>query len=121
MAHTDDNPCLSCGACCAHFRVSFYCGELTGGSGGFVPVELTSQVTPVLACMKGTEQGGQRCIALGGTLGQPGIHCTIYENRPTPCREFSMWRDDGSPNPDCNRLRVKLGLPELTHRTRPAS
>ncbi|MBE0930280.1 YkgJ family cysteine cluster protein, partial [Escherichia coli] len=19
-----DNPCLTCGACCAHFRVSFY-------------------------------------------------------------------------------------------------
>ncbi|MEG6657786.1 YkgJ family cysteine cluster protein, partial [Pseudomonas aeruginosa] len=22
-----DNPCLTCGACCAHFRVSFYWGE----------------------------------------------------------------------------------------------
>ena len=56
--------------------------------------------------MKGTEMGGGRCISLRGELGKPGIHCAIYENRPTPCREFDIWLPDGTPNPDCQRLRL---------------
>lgn len=107
------NPCLSCGACCAHFRVSFYCGEIAGEGGGSVPPELVSQVGPLRACMKGTEYGGNRCIALRGELGQEGIHCAIYEQRPSPCREFTTWMEDGSPNPDCQRLRKAIGLPPL--------
>ena len=99
------NPCLDCGACCSHFRVSFYCGELAGENGGQVPVELVTQLS---ACMKGTEMGGGRCISLRGELGKPGIHCAIYENRPTPCREFDIWLPDGTPNPDCQRLRLAL-------------
>src|SRR3546814_5925513 len=66
------NPCLSCGACCAHFRVSFYCGEIAGESGGTVPPELVTQISPLRGCMKGTENGGQRCIALRGEVGQEG-------------------------------------------------
>jgi Fe-S-cluster containining protein len=110
---TSYNPCLSCGACCAHFRVSFYCGEIKGEGGGTVPAELVSQVGPLRACMKGTEYGKARCIALRGELGQDGIHCAIYEQRPSPCREFTTWMADGSPNPDCQRLRLALGLPPL--------
>lgn len=113
MPDVPENPCFSCGACCAHFRVSFYCGELSGGSGGVVPAEMASMLNPVMACMKGTEAGGGRCIALRGTLGQPGIACGIYENRPTPCREYPTWLDDASPNPDCQRLRATIGLPPL--------
>lgn len=113
MPDTPENPCFSCGACCAHFRVSFYCGELSEGSGGVVPVEMATMLNPVMACMKGTEAGRGRCIALRGTLGQPGIACTIYENRPTPCREYPTWLDDGNPNPDCQRLRAAIGLPQL--------
>ncbi|HUG57153.1 MAG TPA: YkgJ family cysteine cluster protein [Candidimonas sp.] len=107
------NPCLSCGACCAHFRVSFYCGEIAGEGGGIVPAELVTQVSPLRGCMKGTEYGGQRCVALRGELGQEGIHCAIYEQRPSPCREFPAWLEDGSPNPDCQRLRKAIGLPPL--------
>jgi Fe-S-cluster containining protein len=108
------NPCLSCGACCAHFRVSFYCGEVAGEGGGTVPAELVSQVGPLRACMKGTEYGKQRCIALRGEIGQEGIHCAIYDQRPSPCREFTTWMPDGSPNPDCQRLRLAIGLPPLS-------
>lgn len=108
-----DNPCTACGACCAHYRVSFYCGELSDGSGGIVPVELTSKVNDLIACMRGTETGHGRCIALQGTLGEPGIGCRIYANRPSPCREFANWREDGSPNPECQRLRAMLGLAPL--------
>src|SRR3546814_88963 len=107
------NPCLSCGACCAHFRVSFYCGEIAGESGGTVPPELVTQVGPLRACMQGTEYGGKRCTALRGELGQSGIHCAIYEQRPSPCREFSPWLEHGEPNPDCQRVRKAIGLPAL--------
>ncbi|MEY2632271.1 MAG: hypothetical protein RIR00_925 [Pseudomonadota bacterium] len=116
-AMTDpDNPCLDCGGCCAYYRVSFYCGELAGGLMGEVPVELTSKVNDFLVCMKGTEQGRSRCIALVGELGQPGIRCLIYAQRPSTCREFAHWREDGSPNPDCQMLRARLGLPPLVAR-----
>lgn len=111
-----ENPCIRCGACCAHFRVSFYCGEIAGDNGGTVPAELVSQVSPLRGCMKGTEYGGQRCIALRGELGKPGIHCAIYEQRPSPCREFQAWFDDGTPNPDCQRVRAGIGLPPLPPR-----
>lgn len=114
--HAVNNPCLSCGACCAHFRVSFYCGEVAGEGGGTVPAELVSQVGPLRACMKGTEYGRQRCIALRGELGQQGIHCAIYTSRPSPCREFNPWVPDGSPNPDCQRVRMGIGLPPLPPR-----
>ena len=109
----DDNPCIACGACCASFRVSFYCGEVSGGSSGVVPAELVSPINPVMVCMKGTERGHQRCIALEGTLGQPGIHCRIYAQRPSTCRDFNHWEADGTPNPECQRLRAGLGLAPL--------
>lgn len=116
LSGNDANPCLSCGACCAHFRVSFYCGEVDGENGGIVPQSMVRQISPLRVCMAGTEQGGGRCVALRGELGQPGIHCDIYLNRPTPCREFEVWQPDGSVNPDCQRLRATLGLPSIAAR-----
>lgn len=121
MPDTPDNPCTACGACCSHFRVSFYCGELADGSGGVVPTELTSKVNPVIACMKGTETGSGRCVALVGEIGKRGIRCSIYENRPSPCREFEPWQEDGTPAPDCQRLRIKIGLPPLLPVSEPAT
>jgi len=112
-SETEANPCLSCGACCAHFRVSFYFGELSGEMGGCVPVELTSKINDFRAAMKGTESGNGRCVALCGDIGKPGVCCSIYPNRPTPCREFDPWLPDGSPNPDCQRLRAQQGLTVL--------
>ena len=112
MPDDDSNPCSSCGVCCSHFRISFYCGEAQS-LGGFVPDELTSMVTPVMACMKGTEAGRGRCVALRGNIGEPGIQCAIYKDRPTPCRQYPVWNDDGSPNADCQRLRAAAGLPPL--------
>ncbi|CAM4258211.1 YkgJ family cysteine cluster protein [Kerstersia similis] len=112
----DSNPCLHCGACCSHYRVSFYFGELDGGNGGWVPAELTTPVTPHRVCMKGTEHAPVRCVALQGTVGEPGISCAIYTQRPSPCRDFSLWEADGSPNPDCQRLRLALGLAPLRGR-----
>ena len=109
-----ENPCLSCGACCAHFRVSFYWGEIATADGeGTVPPELVVQVGPLRAAMKGTETSQSRCIALKGDVGCSGVHCSIYEQRPSPCREFDAWLPDGQPDPDCQRVRAKYGLPPL--------
>ena len=35
------HPCLTCGACCAFFRVSFHWSEADPEMGGVVPIELT--------------------------------------------------------------------------------
>jgi Fe-S-cluster containining protein len=113
---SDANPCVSCGACCAHFRVSFYFGELTGYSGGWVPIELTTKVNAYRAAMKGTEVGNGRCVALRGEVGKLGVSCSIYQHRPSTCREFDAWEEDGTPSPECQRLRVRRGLPVLQPR-----
>lgn len=114
MPTDNTNPCLDCGACCSHYRISFFSGEMDTQPGGFVPSELVgdTEVAPLIACMKGTEYGGARCPALTGVIGE-SIGCSIYENRPTPCREFPVWMDDGSPNPKCQSLREKIGISPL--------
>lgn len=115
MPSDASNPCLDCGACCSHFRISFYGGESDAHPGGFVPDRLVVPINPVMACMKGTEKGGARCVALEGEIGV-AIGCSIYAHRPTPCREYPVWLDDGTPNPDCQRLRAAIGKPPLPHR-----
>ena len=107
-----ENPCQPCGACCTHFRVSFYHGEVEGMPMGFVPGHLVEKLTESRACMKGTSQKNPRCIALTGT---PGLHtaCSIYEQRPTPCREFDPWESNGLPDERCQKLRVERGLSRL--------
>jgi len=105
-----ENPCLSCGACCAHFRVSFYWAEADDAPGGIVPSALTEKVNSHLRCMAGTRSKPARCVALDGEVGKQ-VSCTIYELRPTPCREFDIYEPDGTPNPRCQRLRESLKLP----------
>ncbi|MDE2118366.1 MAG: YkgJ family cysteine cluster protein [Betaproteobacteria bacterium] len=104
-----DNPCLSCGACCAHLRVSFYWTEADDAPGGQVPARLTERVHAHLRCMKGTNEKPPRCIALQGEIGRQ-VACAIYELRPSPCREFNVLEQDGTPNERCRRLRAQAGL-----------
>ena len=79
---------------------------------GFVPGHLVDKLTESRACMKGTSQKNPRCVALTGTLGVQTA-CSIYEQRPTTCREFEPWEVDGLPNERCQKLRVGRGLPRL--------
>ncbi|EJF2880940.1 YkgJ family cysteine cluster protein, partial [Escherichia coli] len=44
------NPCMTCGACCAFFRVSFYWAE-ADDAGGTIPARLTEQISPFHRCM----------------------------------------------------------------------
>ncbi|VYU78890.1 YkgJ family cysteine cluster protein [Metakosakonia massiliensis] len=108
---SDVNPCMSCGACCAYFRVSFYWAE-ADDAGGLVPAELTEAVTPFLRCMSGTRQKPCRCSALEGTPGE-ATRCTIYHQRPSPCREFMASGENGEANEACDRARAHYGLPPL--------
>ena len=101
------NPCQTCGACCAHFRVSFYWAEADDAPGGMVPANLTEAISPHLRCMKGTASKPARCVALEGEVGQ-WVSCTIYAQRPSTCRGFDVLEADGSPNARCTKLRAQL-------------
>ncbi len=102
------NACISCGACCAYFRVSFHWSEQVSG-GGSVPDHLTVPINQHLSCMKGTQSRPARCTALVGTIGEQ-VRCTIYEQRSTTCREFEMSGEAGRYNPECDKARAAWNL-----------
>jgi Fe-S-cluster containining protein len=108
---SDNNPCLSCGACCAYFRVSFYWGECAS-AGGPVPDELVEQVAPNRVAMLGTLGKPARCVSLAGEVGC-GVSCTMYEQRSSTCREFEASWENGEHNAHCDRARAAHGLPAL--------
>ena len=55
---------------------------------------MTEDLTEFRRCMKGTSQKHPRCAALLGEVGS-AVRCTIYEGRPSPCREFGIeWDAD---------------------------
>ncbi len=107
------HPCLSCGACCAAYRVSLHWSEAEPALGGVVPRDLTETVDPHRLCMRGTWAQEPRCIALEGTIGD-AVRCTIYDARPSPCRELRMSWEDGTHSPQCDKARLRHGLPPLT-------
>lgn len=96
---TDDNPCLSCGACCRTFRVSFYWAEAEQNG---IPSGLTEKVNDFYLCMSGTNSKTPRCAALG-----EDYRCAIYPQRSSTCREV----DPGDAK--CARARELVGLPAL--------
>lgn len=94
---------MSCGACCAAFRVDFSAEELDE-SGGAVPSGLTVEVTRSTRRMRGTDHQPIRCAALTGRIGEQAA-CGIYEWRPNPCRELEPGSDA------CHLARARHGLP----------
>ena len=109
---SDSNPCLTCGACCAHFRVSFFWGECQS-AGGVVPDDRVVLITPHRVAMLGTESKPVRCTALLGEVGE-GVSCSLYEQRSSTCREFEASWVDGQHNAHCDAARHAYGLPPLT-------
>lgn len=103
----DPHPCLTCGACCASFRVDFSAEELDE-RGGRVPFGLTVEVTDSTSRMRGTDHASPRCAALTGKIGERAA-CGIYEWRPNPCRELEPGSDA------CARARARHGLAPLPH------
>lgn len=100
-----DEICMSCGACCASFRVDFSSQE-SQSEGGLVPQGLSVPVTKSICRMRGTDHSPPRCAALVGQIGTR-VSCGIYEWRPSPCHAFEK-----SANA-CQRARVRHGLPVL--------
>ena len=107
------HPCLSCGACCAHYRVSLHWSEAEPSLGGRVPVELTEIFGPHQRSMRGTWAKQPHCIALRGTVGT-AVDCSIYDARPAACRDLRMSWEDDAPNPQCDNARMAYGLAPLT-------
>lgn len=99
----DISPCLGCGACCAAFRVSFYWAE-TETLG--LRADMTEQVNAQMSCMAGTNQSVPHCRALQGEVGRQ-VTCTVYAQRPSPCREVQPGDDK------CARARARHGLAPL--------
>lgn len=94
---------MSCGACCAAFRVDFAAQELDG-KGGCVPAGLAVKVTAGTRRMRGTDHLPVRCAALTGRIGERAA-CGIHEWRPNPCRELEPGSDA------CHLARARHGLP----------
>jgi Fe-S-cluster containining protein len=108
------HPCLSCGACCAIFRISLHWSEAEAELGGTVPAQLTEPYGRHQRAMRGTATAPVRCIALQGDI---GVHapCRIYAQRPQVCRDLAAAWEFGTPSPQCDRARAAHGLPLLTH------
>ncbi len=80
----------------------------TQSEGGSVPDGLWVPVTDHTARMRGTDHGRPRCTALYGPVGEKAT-CSIYEWRPSPCREFEEGSDA------CAQARRRHGLEPLPH------
>ena len=89
------------------FRVSFYWGETDLSPYGQVPSELTEKIGPQRVCMIGTQGANPRCQALEGKVGEK-VACSIYKQRPSPCRDFQV--NINGVNPACDKARARYGL-----------
>jgi uncharacterized protein len=107
-----ENPCRECGACCAIFRCSFYWAEADDVTPGGVPIEMTEHIGNLFRAMKGTCRPKPHCIALQGTVGQC-VSCSIYDKRPSPCREIQPSYVDGNIDIKCDFARFAYNLEPL--------
>ncbi len=110
--HSPIHPCLQCGACCAFFRVSFHWSETSIESYG-TPVGMTTQISPYMNAMIGTDQKKPSCMALKGVIGK-SVSCEIYDQRPNCCRLFRASFEDGELNSSCEEARASKGLKPLS-------
>lgn len=106
------NPCQSCGACCAAFRVDFHRSECASATTSGVPLEMVVLVVGNTFRMKGTDEASPRCVALRGEIGEE-VGCAIYADRPSPCHEFNPYAALGIADDACARARMRHGLAPL--------
>jgi Fe-S-cluster containining protein len=103
MNPADIHPCTSCGACCAHYRVSIHWLEASQRG---LPADDLIPVTPHLVCLPGTAAAPVRCGYLEGSIGSR-TSCSVYASRPSPCREVMPG------DAHCLKARAAHGLPPL--------
>ncbi|MDH3327684.1 MAG: YkgJ family cysteine cluster protein [Desulfobulbaceae bacterium] len=106
------NPCITCGSCCAYFRVAFYWTESDLATRNGVPHELTDHLWTHYLVMKGTDSRNPCCIALKGIIGFR-VHCETYDRRSSVCRNFEPSWLNGEVNELCDKARARWGLPPL--------
>ncbi len=104
------HPCLRCGACCATYLVAMYWSEAEALG---IDPDLTEKLDPMRVSMRMDPADRGRCIALAGTVGT-AAHCRIYPQRPGPCREVEASWEHGRASDQCDRARIRHGLPVLT-------
>jgi uncharacterized protein len=106
------HPCLHCGACCAAFRVAFHWAEAEASLGGTVPPAAAVRWDAHRLALRGTDRREPHCEQLVGRVGET-VHCAIYPQRPSPCRELRASWEDGTRSEQCDRARSRYGLPPL--------
>lgn len=95
------------------FRASFYWTEGDDREQEGVPVELTVKINAFRRAMSRIGSGQQHCVALSGMPGR-AVFCTIYDRRPSVCRDFEPSWSSGVANPHCDRARAAaIGLAPL--------
>lgn len=109
MGTATDNSCLSCGACCAFYRASFYWAETDAATPEGVPVDMTEKVNDFRVAMRGTSGPQPRCLALLGFVGNK-VSCSIYLRRPSVCRDFCASWENGQPHQRCDQARAAWSL-----------
>jgi uncharacterized protein len=104
-----DYDCQSCGACCIHQR------SARGGAYIFLqydePARMKRLGLPVIHVMGDPYLGARSCaggdlvcVAFRGKVGGE-CGCSIYEDRPSICRQFEVG------DPLCREARERAGLP----------
>jgi uncharacterized protein len=78
-----------------------------------VPKDVTEKIDTTTRVMMGTNQPKPRCVALAGRIGVE-VGCSIYNQRPTCCREFVPSYENGKRNPRCDQARKGKGLKALS-------
>ena len=94
--------CQTCGACC---REAFDCVEV-GARESVVKLHPDMLIHADNASRQHKlKRNGERCAALlGGEAKDPLYRCTIYDDRPRTCRDFTRGSDN------CLQARRKVGL-----------
>ena len=77
-----------------------------------MPDALTLPLTATLVRMRGTDDAPPRCVALAGEIGI-AVSCSIYAERPGPCRDFAPYAPLGIGDDACDRARRRHGLSPL--------
>ena len=106
------HPCQKCGACCSSYRVTFQPSEMLEHNFN-VPTEYAVAISKDAMALRFENPKKLRCSALEGKIGK-FVGCKIYENRPSPCRNFKASFEDGTHNIRCDQARARMRLPALT-------
>ena len=106
------NICITCGACCAFYKASFYWAEADDMIPDGVPCELTEKSDHYCLVMKGTNHANPRCIALVGDIGK-SVFCSIYNRRSSTCKNFEPFWENALIGSRCDKARIAWGLKSL--------